>query len=206
MTSPTRFLGSPADDTVVLARHLAGARMGEGDDRVVVVRPSPAVPGTSLHGGSGRDELTIGSDSLSALREAHIDLRAHLLSALHLNRGIQLGLSGFERHTGAARSLTIIGTAEADDLHWAGCKVWVRGGGGDDRIGWSPANDISLDRCPAQNRRAEVHGDAGDDVLTGSRYADTLDGGAGRDVARAARAATDAPPRSVDPARLRMVP
>lgn len=177
--SRVRFLGSARSERLEL-EHLGfdGTRtvaldMGGGADQATI----NGIDRGSVRMGTGRDKLRIDST-----QSVDVDLAAGTVDTIRPNDlgTTHLDISGVD-DLGITRVPFIDVTGDGDDNTLTAvntCTSVVRGGGGDDTI------DVNATNCTtAVVPRHSLHGDGGDDDLTGTDLDDLLDGGAGTDVA-----------------------
>ena len=171
------FSGSDRGETVRASgsspRTVFRVSLGAGDDRVSVL---DVAKGSSLSGGGGADRILVGSWS-----RIELSLAEDWLARGAGKDVVTTEVTGFAHATVTSPDVTLAGTGTANDLVVNACRATVRGLGGRDEV-TAPASSTSTGsmRCRA-GRRAQLHGDAGNDVLVGSRGADLLVGGPGRD-------------------------
>jgi len=176
--------GTGADD-VVRVRNVADvrARLGAGDDRLVVRLDKDYPIGGRIDMGEGRDELVLRFPSALIL-----DLEDDYFTVFSVFGNVSL--KRLEDVDAVARSSAIVsGDEQNNRLRVTSCSAQVSGGRGNDVL--SVAKPSACDR---PRRPTYAYGQRGDDVLRGAAGSDVLVGGPGRDSAdgRAGRDSCDA--------------
>lgn len=160
-------VGTPDRDVVVTN----GASSVDTLAGIDVVCVTGGVPAT-MDGGDGRDRLVIAATT----GFVRLDLGAGKLSATPGGTGT---IAGFEDATVRAHTAQIDGTGGPNDIRWNACAGTVTAQRGSDKVSWAGGSDL----CQSgDDRETGWFGGGGQDVLTGSPWADTLVGGRGHDV------------------------
>ena len=174
------FIGGPGDELLYVATSaFAGARLGGGNDDVLLASPR-RLPGTpAIRAGAGRDRLQVlPYGTQPPVPHAELDLGSGSLRYVdRKGRRTSVLVTGFEGADAHAHSVRITGSTGDDVLTAWACDVQVNGGDGNDRLG-----TLSEDKCASGTRRA-LFGGPGHDRLSGSFHADLLVGGPGVDRA-----------------------
>jgi Ca2+-binding RTX toxin-like protein len=169
-TASVAVHGTPGPDVVFLGTSTVAVDLGAGDDWVQGNQLEPLPTAGTIDLGSGRDGLSIGSDT-----SLDVDLKRGLLNGT-------VGLAGVETSLLAARHVDYRGSAGADAAYAIGCRVLMKGGPGPDTLSYaSDDQQVYLPKCGAYRYR--IYGQDGRDDLAGWHNADLLVGGRGRDVA-----------------------
>jgi Ca2+-binding RTX toxin-like protein len=175
------FFGGRADEDVDLqpatdppAKGPVKVLLGAGDDRVQVDPTTRA----SLDGGAGNDDLKIFGSTRTArfTGTVHVDLTKQ---TYRVSGHGALPVAGFESATTWwFHDADLVGNAKPNALTALGCRVTLRGGGGNDtmRQEWR-------DECAGRPYYAHESGGPGDDTMYGGPWNDVLVGGPGRDTA-----------------------
>ena len=157
------FTGSTADEELlVYGRGLVAAAMGDGDDEVYVNAFGESQ--VTVDGGAGLDALSLSSAS---------DIVGSVPTSTVSDDQTTVSFGAIERLSAVGEgSVTLTGGDLADDLQANGCRVTLRGGGGNDalRVGFDPAQGLAggfLTEWPTFCDRptSRVYGEAGDDTL-----------------------------------------
>lgn len=176
-----RVVGLGGDD-VVCVDEATGPRVvhvdaGPDDDLVLLENTALAV-GSSIDGGSGRDDV-VASRPTGSLE---LDLRYY--DDLRVDGQAVASVDGVEDAHLGAPTVLIIGTDGDSNLSANACSAALIGLEGDDRLRFvlgDPWFDAERFPCPPT---VSMQGGPGADDLVGSDGDDVLDGGDGRDVVR----------------------
>lgn len=148
--------------------------LGGGDDWVSV---GDVATGTRLSGGDGTDRLLVGSRSRIGL-----SLSKERMTLGAGGTGTTSDANSFESATVTSPDVLLTGTGAANDLVVNACRATVWGLVGSDSItARRGTRDVGPVSCQVASRM-HLHGDAGNDVILGSRGPDRLLGGPGRDT------------------------
>ncbi len=164
------------DDLLVFGNHVDADLRG-GDDRLELVSQFAGGDG-SLQGGSGADTFR-----LFTLRSIALDLRVGTVAVRNKAGRGSYRLAGFESYGGVSRQAHVDGSSADDHVSIYGCRVTMRGAGGDDELELSPDNEDAGGELDCHGFHAFFRGGPGDDLLVGRRLRDVLLGGQGRDKA-----------------------
>lgn len=157
------FTGSAADETLlVYGRGVVAAAMGDGDDNLYVTAFGESQ--VTVDGEAGLDALSLSSD---------LDIIGSLPTSTISDDQTAVSFGAIERLSAVGEgSVTLTGGDLADDLQANGCRVTLRGGGGNDnlRVGFDQVGGIIgefLTEWPTfcQRPSSRVYGEAGDDTL-----------------------------------------
>ncbi len=173
------FLGTRGDENAFVsgAGLVPHFRMGPGDDWA----GNLTTPGGTYFLGAGHDKLTLGKyDDVAVafpIDELRVNLGAH---RARFGGGVESPVWGVETLLAGADLLRVRGSARAERVVANGCRVVVRGLGGNDRL--RRGADLISPCDPVVSR---LYGGRGHDILWGSQLTDDLlVGGRGFDRAR----------------------
>jgi Ca2+-binding RTX toxin-like protein len=161
--------GTDGPDDVTLGAGSVDADLGTGADRVRLDRFHTRPASGRIDFGSGKDELSV--DSLTPFS---LDLRTGTTGGL--------GVLGLESSAIAAPKVLYRGSSHRDTVQAIGCRVVLRGGGGNDILAYAN-EDVRPSTPKCHGYRFRIFGQAGNDQMTGWRGRDLLLGGPGRDHA-----------------------
>jgi Ca2+-binding RTX toxin-like protein len=181
----------------------------EGDDDVTL-RPTDGVPTLDVTTGGGDDDVTIepataigtgsridtgaGTDTLVAATETGrlaLDLATQRFGV----GGVDAVAVGLEDAFLMAPEVVMNGDDGDNELRWNGCDATLRGGLGDDYLGWQFDGIFEFYKfdCTGEvsmnggDGRDTVRGSHMDDLLIGGRGHDTIEGRGGDDRIRGSR-------------------
>jgi Ca2+-binding RTX toxin-like protein len=171
------LLGTEGNDDLLAFGNHVDADLRGGNDRIEIVSQYAGGDG-SLQGGAGDDTLRVFT-----VRSLTLDLRVGTVAVTNkLGRG-SYHVAGFEGYGGVARKAHVDGSFGDDDVSIYGCRVTMRGSGGNDDLELSPDNEDAGDAVDCHGFHANFRGGPGNDLLVGRRLKDVLLGGQGRDEA-----------------------
>lgn len=175
------FAGSDRDEYARVylnrgARTVLRFALGGGDD-TLLAQDGLGWRGSEYVGGPGEDSV-----DLWAGRRLDLDLARGRLERRFFGTTQRSTFRGWDDVRVGARRMTVLGTKTADDIRFYACTATVRGRAGKDSLeSYRTGDDGYLLDCDARRSTIRLHGDGGNDVLSGSRGKDLLVGGSGRD-------------------------
>lgn len=185
---PRTFVGGAGDDTFVAGAHACTADGGDGNDTFTAAMPTlrdDAPNQMAVTGGAGDDQVLLlsvsgalptpgfnlgeGNDVIN-MRDYRGGGEIRLFQAQSVDRVLNIGKSGPAVVYGSDLSEVFLANGSFG--------VTIDGGGGNDTISGSSGNDSLV----GGDGFDKINGAGGDDTLRGGLLNDTLTGGAGRDM------------------------
>ena len=173
------FVGHEETDAVTITAGTVKADLGGGSDHLLLGTRGSLPTRVRLKGGA---ENATYPDRIEVY---HLDGRVQLTLGhrLRLDDRTIGRVRGFEQTVVVAQRIDVVGSSGDDSLLALGCSVHLSGGRGDDDLRPPTFGERgAVEKCGGRARYF-LHGEAGNDTMTGYRGDDVLTGGPGRDRA-----------------------